>query len=113
MRLLRPVATMLAMCTNGPSFPSGIPAPSTHISPIAFATSVLPERKSLSTTPRKIVLSSGRPEPAAVGATRAIRPALKHTSMVGSVDHARYESIILSPSSWYRWNREWLSESMT
>ena len=52
----------------------------------AFATSVLPERKSLSTTPRKIVLSSGRPEPAAVGATRAIRPALKHTSMVGSVD---------------------------
>ena len=36
MRLLRPVATMLAMWTNGPSFPSGIPAPNTHISPIAF-----------------------------------------------------------------------------
>ena len=35
-RLLRPVATMLAMWTNGPSFPSGIPAPNTHISPIAF-----------------------------------------------------------------------------
>ena len=52
----------------------------------AFATSVLPERKSLRTTPLNIVLSSGSPDPAAEGATRATMPALNITSIVGSVD---------------------------
>ena len=52
----------------------------------SFATSVLPERKSLRTTPLKIVLSSGSPDPAAEGATRATMPALNITNIVGNVD---------------------------
>ena len=34
---------MLAMCTKGPSFPSGIPDPNVAVNPTAFAINVLNE----------------------------------------------------------------------
>ena len=53
--LVRSAATILAMCTNGPSFPSGIPEPNVAVRPTTFATSVLKVKYSLSTTPLNII----------------------------------------------------------
>ena len=38
---MRRVATIEAMCTKGPSLPSGIPEPNVAVRPTTFATSVL------------------------------------------------------------------------
>ena len=39
--MVRSVATIEAMCTKGPSLPSGIPEPNVAVRPTTFATSVL------------------------------------------------------------------------
>lgn len=63
--MLRRVATIEAMCTKGPSLPSGNPEPKVKVSPTIFAISVRKVRYSLRTTPRKMVFISGIPEPIA------------------------------------------------
>lgn len=63
--MLSKVATIEAMCTNGPSLPRGKPEPRVQVSPTILAMSVRNVRYSLSTTPRRIVFISGIPDPIA------------------------------------------------
>ena len=42
--MVRRVATIDAMCTKGPSLPSGIPEPSVAVRPTTFATRVLDKK---------------------------------------------------------------------